>query len=140
MQRIISIKSLGNPEFETMVVGDNHTLARNGRLELKNMQKNRVTRERMLTELRVREVINLGRVQRAFMESNGSFAIFLYEDHEREGLCILPDWDKEYLRELTVVDGKYACGSCGNLIKSEKEPDQECGHCGHREWYKAIRA
>jgi uncharacterized membrane protein YcaP (DUF421 family) len=140
MQRIISVQSLGNPGFETTVVGDINALVKDGRLELKNMQNSRVTRERILTEFRVREVINLGRVQRAFLEANGAFTIFLFEDHEVEGLCILPDWDKDYLQELTVLEGTFACGSCGNLVKSEKEPEQECDHCGHKEWFKAIRS
>lgn len=140
IQRIVSVKSLGSPGFETTVVGDINALAKDGRLELKNMQKSRVSRERLLVEFRVREVINLGRVQRAFLEANGTFTIYLFEDHEREGLCILPDWDEEYLRELTVVDGTYACGSCGNLVKSEKEAAQACDHCGHQQWQQAIRS
>jgi uncharacterized membrane protein YcaP (DUF421 family) len=140
MQRIISVQSLGNPGFETTVVGDINSLAKDGRLELKNMQNSRVTRERILTEFRVREVINLGRVQRAFLEANGAFTVFLFEDHEVEGLCILPDWDKDYLQELTVLEGTFACGSCGNLVKSEKEPEHECDHCSHKEWFKAIRS
>ncbi|AHM62415.1 hypothetical protein D770_20830 [Flammeovirgaceae bacterium 311] len=140
VQRIVSTNTMKNPGFESLVVGSVGALASDGRLQLKNMQKSRVSRERMFTELRLKEVISLGRVQRAYLEANGSFTIYLHEDHEREGLCILPDWDKEYLQELKVVDGKFACGSCGNLTESQQKPRHECGHCGHNEWYKAVKA
>lgn len=139
VQRIISTKTLGNPDFETMMVGDLHALAQDGRLNLRNMLRNRISRERMLTEFRVRQVNNLGKVQRAFLEANGAFTVYLF-DEEREGLCILPDWDKEYIEEMTVVPGSWACGSCGNLVKSEKEPEQECDHCGEEQWHPAIRS
>ncbi|WP_224997685.1 DUF421 domain-containing protein [Cesiribacter sp. SM1] len=140
VQRIVSTNTMKNPGFESLVVGNVGSLAADGRLELVNMRKSRVTRERMLTEIRLKEVVSLGRVQRAYLEANGSFTIYLHEDHEREGLCILPGWDKEYLDELQVVDGKYACGSCGNMLESQKKPDEKCGHCGHNEWYKAVKA
>lgn len=140
VQRIISTKTLGNPEFEIMVVGDLHALVQDGRLNLKNMLRNRISRERMLTEIRVMGISNLGKVQRAFLEANGSFTIYLFESEEREGLCILPDWDEDFIQEMTVVQGGFACGSCGHVVKSEKEPEQECEYCGHNNWHPAIRS
>ncbi|GAB3535906.1 DUF421 domain-containing protein [Pontibacter brevis] len=140
IQRYVSIKFMNNPGFESLVVGSIGAMAKDGCLDLHNMKKSKITRERMLTEFRLKEVISLGRVQRAYLEANGSFTIYLYEDHAREGLCILPDWDKDYLQELTVVEGKYACGSCGNLVESRKEPEQTCEHCNDKQWFKAVKA
>lgn len=140
VQRIVSTKTLGNPRFETTVVGDIYAMVQDGRLELRNMRRSRISRERMLTEFRVREVSNLGKVQRAFLEANGAFTVYLFEEEEREGLCILPSWDKDFIQEMTVVPGSFACGSCGNVVKSAEEPDRECGHCGHKQWHPAIRS
>ncbi len=141
VQRIISTKTLGNPRFESMVVGDINALVQDGRLELKNMKKSKISRERMLTEFRVREIYNLGKVERAFLEANGAFTVYLFEeDEEREGLCILPSWDEDYIQELTVAEGTFACGSCGNTTKSHEEPRNECSHCGHTQWVQAIRS
>src|SRR5690606_22034630 len=95
VQRWGSNKTLHDPEFERTVVGNIGALVKDGRLELVNMRKSRITKERMLTEFRLKEVISLGRVQGAYLEANGAFTIYLHEDHEREGLCILPDWDQE---------------------------------------------
>jgi uncharacterized membrane protein YcaP (DUF421 family) len=140
MQRLISSKTMGNPKLETTVVGNISFMAMDGRLELDNMRSSRISRDRILTEFRVKGVINLSRVQRAYLEANGSFTIYLHDDGPHEGLCLLPDWDKEYLDELTWCDDKYACRSCGNTVESENEPDEECGHCRHKDWGRAVKA
>lgn len=139
VQRIISTQTLGSPNFETTMVGNINALVQDGRLELKNMWRSKISRERMLTEIRVNGLNNLGKVQRVFLEANGAFTIYLF-NKEREGLCILPDWDKAFIQEMTVADGSFACGSCGNVVKSEKEPDPECGYCKHKSWHPAIRS
>lgn len=139
VQRIVSTQTLGNPQFEITMVGDIYAMVKDGRMELRNMRRSRISRERMLTEFRVREVNNLGKVQRAFLEANGAFTVYLFEE-ERVGLCILPSWDEDFIQEMTVVQGSFACGSCGNVVKSAKEPEQKCRHCGDKQWHPAIRS
>lgn len=140
VQRIISNNTMKSAKFESLVLGSIEALAKDGRLETKNMQETRVTRERLLTEFRMKEVTNLGKVQRAYMEANGSFTVYLFDEEEREGLCILPDWDKDFLQELTVTPEIYACGNCGNLVKNQKETEGTCAHCGEKQWSNAIRS
>lgn len=140
VQRLVSYYSTKNPRFEAIVVGNTGPLVRNGRLDLNNMKKSKVSRERMLAEFRTMEVTNLGKIERVFMEANGALSIYEYEDEGRIGLCILPDWDKEFLDEMQVIDDSYACGSCGNVQKSEKKPEEQCGHCGDKQWFKAIKS
>lgn len=140
VQRIISTRTVHNPGFEEMVMGKINPLVKDVRLELDNMNKSRISRERTVTEFRTRGIFHLGKVQRAYLEANGNFTIYKFEDEEREGLCILPDWDKDFLEEMNVQDDTFACGSCGNLEKSEKKPEENCGHCGHKQWFKAIKS
>ena len=141
VQRIISTRTLGNPEFESTVVGSIKDLAQDGRLELENMKKTRVPRERLVTEFRTRGVYNLGKVQRAYLEANGAFTVFFFEEEdEREGLCILPEWDKDFHKDLAVAEGSFCCGSCGNVVKSQKEPENDCEHCGFSQWHPAIKS
>jgi uncharacterized membrane protein YcaP (DUF421 family) len=140
IQRIISTKTRNNPQLEQTIVGDIGTMALDGRLHIENMRQSRISRERMVTEFRVKEVISLGRVQRAYLEANGSFTIYLHEDGEKEGLCLLPDWDEDYLGELTFVDDAYVCSRCGYLEKTETKPDYQCKHCEKDSWEKAVKA
>lgn len=140
VQRLVSINTTKSSRFESLMVGSINPLVQDGRLDLKNMKKTKISRERMLSEFRGIEITNLGKVQRAYLEANGAFTIYLFEDQEREGLCILPSWDKEFLQEMNVPGGSYACGSCGNVEESREEPEQHCGHCGRKQWYEAIKS
>jgi len=140
MQRIISLKTRNNPKLEQTVVGDIATMALDGRLHIENMRKSRISRERMVTEFRVKEVVSLGRVQRAYLEANGSFTIYLYEDEEKAGLCLLPDWDQDYLEELNFLEDTYACSRCGYLENSHAKPDNKCKHCENEKWEIAVKA
>jgi len=140
MQRLISTKTRNKPKLEQTVVGDIGTMALDGRLHIENMRQSRISRERMVTEFRVKEVISLGRVQRAYLEANGSFTIYLHEDEEKVGLCLLPDWDEDYLGELNFVDDSYVCSRCGHLEKTEVKPSEKCKHCKNEGWEKAVKA
>jgi uncharacterized membrane protein YcaP (DUF421 family) len=139
VQYTVSINAMKHPEFEALILDNIIVLVEEGRMELKNMQKSKISRERLLAELRGREITNLGKVQEVFLEANGAFSIFLFEQ-EREGLCILPEWDTDFIRELKEIPDTYACGSCGNLIKNVKETEDECRHCGQKQWQQAVRS
>lgn len=140
VQRIVSTQTMKSPRFESLVVGQTGPLVEDGLLQLKNMRKSKISRERLLTEFRVRSIINLGMVQRAFLEANGEFTIYFFEEEEREGLCILPSWDKEFLDEMIVAEGTFACGGCGNTYKNDEEPKDDCKNCGQKQWFKAIKS
>lgn len=141
IQRFVSTRTMKNPKFESTVVGSTGPLVEDGQLVLENMRKSKISRERMLTEFRVQEVSNLGRIQRTFLEANGAFSIYQFEEGtERDGLCILPSWDKEFLQEMEVSKDKYACGGCGNVIKTEEKPRQHCENCGQKQWFEAIKS
>ncbi|KEO75550.1 DUF421 domain-containing protein [Anditalea andensis] len=140
MQRIISTKSMDKPGLEQTIVGDIGIMVRDGKLDIENMRNSRISRERLFTEFRVKGVISLGKVQRAYLEANGSFTIYLHENVEKEGLCILPDWDQDYLEELHYAEGTFACTRCGHLEKSQSEPTFECSHCHNSRWVKAVIA
>lgn len=141
IQRFVSTRTMKNPRFESTVVGSTGPLVRDGQLVLENMRKSKISRERLLTEFRVEEVYNLGKIQRTFLEANGNFSIYQFEEGtECDGLCILPSWDKEFLDEMEVAENKYACGGCGNVIKKESKPEENCGNCGQVQWFKAIKS
>lgn len=140
VQRLVSTYTMKSARFEALVVGNTGPLVRDGRLLLNNMAKSKVSRERMLTEFRTMSLTNLGKVQRVFMEANGSLAVYLFDDEERKGLCIIPEWDKEFLEEIDVADGTYACGGCGNIQESPHKPKNKCDKCEQVQWYGAIKS
>src|SRR5690606_26975216 len=108
-------------------------------LELKNMQNARITQERLFSELRSQSIINLGKIQRLYLETNGDFTIYKYEETERVGMCILPEWDKEFLQELTWATNKFCCCRCGGMVDSDQIPNDNCNYCHQKKWTPAIK-
>lgn len=141
VQRIVSYNTMKSPKFESTMVGNTGPLVIDGRLQLDNMKKSKISRERMLTEFRVQEVYNLGKIQRVFMEANGSLSVYQFEEGtECDGLCILPSWDKEFLDEMKESKNRYACGGCGHVTESNEKPRENCKFCGQVQWFGAIKS
>jgi uncharacterized membrane protein YcaP (DUF421 family) len=116
-------------------------LVKDGKFELKAMKKTRITKERMSAELRANSIKNLGIVERAYMEANGKFTVVTFMDNkERQGLCLIPRFDKEFRQELNNrMEVTLACSCCGNVEEKEKvRHDTECSNCGNKSWERAI--
>lgn len=137
VQRFISNRTMYDTTFAHMVVGNVGPLVKDGQLVLDNMQRSRISRERLLTQVRGEEIYNLGRVERVFLEANGNFTFYMYSE-ERVGLCILPDWDEEFIAEMRKAQDEYTCGTCGTLVQEQNKPQVKCSHCGYANWQNAI--
>ncbi len=127
-----------NSKAEKLLLDQISTMVVDGRLLTAEMKKSRITRERLFAALRFKGIKNLGTVQRVYFEAKGVFSIITYSDQEhREGLCIIPDTDKEFRSEMHHSDSK-TCRSCGNVVSCEVKQNEECNNCGATEWENAI--
>ena len=133
----ISRRAMQSTRFEYLVMDDVSTLVKDGRLLLDRLKTTRITQERIMAELRHRNIDNLGKVQRAYMEANGAFSIIQYGD-ARPGLSTLPNWDTEFAQEQPKAPGQFACCNCGNTIESKQQPTVECENCGKDSWDEAV--
>jgi uncharacterized membrane protein YcaP (DUF421 family) len=136
-QRFIAAKSVKDQEFESMVLDDINTVVKDGCFKLDSMVRTRITRERLLAELRSEGIDNLGKMQRVYLETNGAFTFRRYKE-ERVGLSTLPDLDTEIKNDQRKVPGQFACGSCGNIVRSQQKPATKCPNCRHVEWEEAV--
>lgn len=124
---------------ERLLLDQISTLVEDGRLILKEMEKSRITRERLFAALRQKGIINLGTIQRVYFESKGVFSIITHIDEkERPGLCILPDKDDDFRAELNYNEDFMSCRSCGNTIEKENHRDQKCTICELNDWETAV--
>lgn len=139
LQRGISKWSSRNADFETLVLGDMGPLLTDGRFHLDEMEKTRVSRVRIMSELRSKGLVHMGQAQRVYLEANGEFTIFTFKE-KKKGLSIIPAMDQEFRDEQTIAEGSYACGNCGNVTESKEFPKHKCQGCGISEWNEAIEA
>jgi len=123
---------------ERLILDEISTLVEDGRLLPKEMKKSRITRDRLFGALRFKSLKNLGMVQRVYFEAKGTFSIVTYSDGEpRPGLCLLPEIDSDFRKEMEFNDEMIACRSCGTITSNDRN-GQKCSNCGKKDWEPAV--
>ncbi len=57
-------------------------LIENGKIDQRALRRNRITADELTGHLRLKEVLDLGTVQYAILETNGDLSVFLYPAHQ----------------------------------------------------------
>jgi uncharacterized membrane protein YcaP (DUF421 family) len=107
-----------NDRFEAIANGIGDTLVIDGRVLVRALRRNVVSRERLFAELRGHGITQLGEVERVYIEANGSFSIVRF-DEPRPGLTVIPTFDRELLAEQRR-ETETACATCGALTGNEE--------------------
>ena len=139
MQLLQALLTSRNSRMEKALLDEITTVVVAGRLQLPEMKKSRITRERLFAALRFKGIKNLGTVERVYFEAKGVFSIVAFADRkDRRGLCILPDSDQKFRQELAFDAHCFACRACGNLDASIDSQTLQCTRCGKSEWEEAL--
>lgn len=136
-QRFTARQAFRHPKFESAALDDVRLLVEDGRLDIDNLAASVLSYEQLLGRLRQESITNLGAVQRAYQEANGSFSLILFAE-PRPGLSILPSVDTAFRDEQEKVPGQFACNNCGNLVSSPQPPASKCTRCGEQHWQPAV--
>jgi hypothetical protein len=130
---------------EKFVEGEPAQMVVGGRLDLENMERERYSREDLLTSLRLERVEHLGQVKCAYLEENGQVSAFLYTPREtRPGLPIIPPWriaEDQALPKRTAAPSSaiYACTNCGETLSVQQgQALPDCPRCEGTEWVPAV--
>jgi uncharacterized membrane protein YcaP (DUF421 family) len=137
IQRSISYWGFKNKKAELLLEGDVVTLVSDGVMDLKAMQKARITREALFAQVRSESIDSFGKIQRLYLEAGGSFTFYLAPE-PKPGLSSLPHSDAEFIREQKTAEGISACGSCGEILSDHQKPSGPCPRCRHSEWTEAV--
>lgn len=138
VSRWIAAKALSNEKFESFSQGNLSILVKDAVMDLTEMKKVRVTRERLVAQLRYGGIKQLGEVKRLYMEANGSFTITTNQE-SKPGLFIIPRWDDELYQRFERSDEFLTCENCGFTRQKPFEPEStKCERCGHNVWTPAV--
>jgi uncharacterized membrane protein YcaP (DUF421 family) len=135
--RWISGKALHNKDFERFALGKMDVLVNDAIIDLTTMKKVRVSRERLVAQLRSTGIKQLGDVKRLYMEANGTFTLIKNEE-SKPGLTLLPHWDQDFNDRFTFHDDIMVCERCGNTIKSPVKPGTKCPNCNAESFVRAV--
>jgi uncharacterized membrane protein YcaP (DUF421 family) len=138
VQRGISAWSVRQPWFEEFSQGNVDILVEDGVLHVKNMERVRLSRERLVAQLRGEGIKQLGMVKRFYMEANGSFTLIPQQD-ERDGLSVVPRWDKPLNARFIKSDRYIVCETCGYLQQLPYDQKEQCRNCKSNKWTAAVR-
>lgn len=137
LQRGLNLWEFKNVKVEKTTQGDMSLLVKDGILNVEELEKTKVTRQQLYTMLREKQIFNLAKVERAYLEADGLLSVF--ENSEgKAGLSIMPPSDKEILTTQNELDSNnMACCNCGHVQKMVNK-NAACEVCHTTEWSKAY--
>jgi uncharacterized membrane protein YcaP (DUF421 family) len=135
-QIAIARKAAENKRFESLSQDEYSILVRDGVLDTAAMLQTRISRDRVLSQLRSEGIVHLGMVKRLYFEAGGSFSI-LQNPKPTPGLSVLPEWDKQFYQNWQVQTDLQVCENCGGLKPSVPE-NTTCINCRRKKWVSAV--
>jgi uncharacterized membrane protein YcaP (DUF421 family) len=136
IQRLVSRLSFKNKRIEKLTQGDIDILVSNGVMQIPAMTQTRITRERVLAQLRSEGIQHLGQIKRLYLEAGGSFSI-IKNRNPAPGLTVLPKEDVEFASEQQKDPSVQVCMVCGN--QKTGNANDNCSNCGNVEWVPAVK-
>ena len=135
--RWIGAKSAKNQKFERFSQGNISMLVKDSVLDLKTMEKVRLSRERLVAQLRSNSIKQLGSVKRLYMEAGGSFTL-IEEEKPKPGLSIIPHWDQDFQSKFKKHEEIQVCQTCGITQNAPFDNKSKCPNCGDCNWTAAV--
>jgi len=136
LQRGIARLGVSSRKVEVMTQGELAILVKDGMMQLSALETAKITKQELFSILREKDIYNLGKVDRVYLEACGLFSIYKSKDEQKPGLSTLPANDDEILSSKPHAENTLVCENCG-LTKMEKSK-LACSNCQGTEWTKAI--
>ncbi|MBE7170591.1 MAG: DUF421 domain-containing protein [Williamsia sp.] len=136
-QRGLNLWAFKSEKVEHATVGKMNLLVKDGTMILGELDKSRITKQQLFALLREKQIQNLGKVKRAYLEACGKLSVF--EDKEaKAGLPIFPPGDQEVIGvQQPSPDSMMACNNCGHVQKTSGN-HKVCEVCQQQDWCKAY--
>ncbi|MFC4873151.1 DUF421 domain-containing protein [Negadavirga shengliensis] len=135
--RGLNLYEFKKPKLEFWTQGKATILVKDGIIQNKNLRSARISKHQLYSALRNKNILNLGKVKRVYLESYGLFSIYEFEK-KRAGLSILPSSDADLIDSKNKEEVEYiACLNCGYSEKPA-QPNPVCKICNNQQWKKAT--
>lgn len=134
--RKINTGSFRNKKIEKLTQGSFRILVADGVLDYKSMEAEGISQERIFSQIRSEGIDNLGKIQRLYLESSGSFSS-IEKEGENPGLSVIPAWDTEYRDSQQQRNDMRSCRHCGHTVKTD-EAFSNCARCNSNTWETSV--
>ncbi|MGY3215072.1 DUF421 domain-containing protein [Mucilaginibacter sp. HD30] len=137
-ERIIAMQACKSERFENFSQGKVSTLVSDGVVNIKELNKSRLSHERVFAQLRSQGLLQLGSVSRFYMEANGTFTL-VRNPKPVPGLSVLPPWDDSLRDCFKEYSERQICVQCGFPQKENGHGYARCPNCAKEKWVTAVQ-
>ena len=142
LDKALSFLLARSSRLEDVIEGKSVQVVRDGVINRRQLRELGFGHDELFEQLRLNDVKQLGSVRAAYFETNGVVSVFKApKGHERPGLPIEPPWDVRQPSRFeagVVVDGTFACASCGTPATIADGALPPCPNCEGRIWHRAA--
>jgi uncharacterized membrane protein YcaP (DUF421 family) len=136
LHRVVTLWIYKNEKVEKLTQGTVILLVKNGVLQLKEMGRSNISRQQVFSQLRKRNIYQLGKIKRMYLEACGLFSIY-QNDASTPGMSILPPGDDQIQEIVQSSRDIIVCHNCGNT-KRTTGTSLPCPNCGQKKWGNAV--
>lgn len=123
-------------KFEQLVEGKPICLIDNGVFCIQDLKKESLGEDEFFAELRLRNVSQLGQIEKAIEEISGEISVFYFEDRDvKFGLPIMPGSLDNAIKLITIKK-HYSCTFCG-YTEELHNGKHNCKVCNKDEWVES---
>jgi uncharacterized membrane protein YcaP (DUF421 family) len=124
--------------FEHVIEGRHVRLVKECRFSVEDFKSTELSKDEILSDLRIKGVSHLGQVESAYIEASGEISVFFLPDDKVEyGLPVLPELFEDKKKEITEK-GIYSCGFCGYTEEINATKTHHCVICKNTEWVRSV--
>jgi len=136
LHRGMNLIAFHNSRFEKTLQGELTVLVKDGVLQLKEIEEVKISKPQLFAALRNKQVYNLGKVKRMYLEGCGTYSIYT-EDENKPGLLLFPGKDESIIGVQKKASDALVCTNCGWVLSSTNEKES-CPNCKQTEWIQPI--
>jgi uncharacterized membrane protein YcaP (DUF421 family) len=137
LYRVMNVWTNNAPRVAEWVEGVVIKVLHDGVVDREALDREGLSLEEFLGDLRTKHVEHLGQVKAAHMEVDGELSVFFFtENAVRPGLPIHVGWMDELRGRSQLPDGPASCGMCGTTVSAKST--ETCPHCGYDRWARAV--
>lgn len=123
-------------KFEQLVEGKPICLIDNGVFCIQDLKKESLGEDEFFAELRLRNISQLGQIEKAIEEISGEISVFYFENNDvKYGLPIMPGSLDKAIKFIPLKK-HYSCTFCGYTEELDNGK-HNCKVCGKGEWVES---
>jgi uncharacterized membrane protein YcaP (DUF421 family) len=126
--------------FEKVIEGHHIRLVKENRFAVEDFRSHELSKDEILSDLRIKGVSHLGQVDSAYIEASGEISVFFLPDEKvAYGMPVIPELFEDQKKEITEK-GMYSCGFCGHTEEIAAVKNHSCVICKNTQWVKSINS